>query len=722
MHQFVRRTARAAAAASLAALLASAACPASAGAFTPYTTYYEDGYGKPAQIQPAYKPAGVVGRGPASEEAAKPETAGAETAPAFPSAGLNQPQDLFVDGRDHLYIADTGNNRIVHLDDAGRLVAVLEPKESPLSRPSGLFVDKDGAVYVADTGNGRVAKLDASGKLLREYRRPETSQLPASFKYEPTKLVVDKRGFLYIVTLGAVEGLLQLDPDGRFQRFFGSNKVAFSLFDSFKRLVYTREMYRRELAKLPGATVNAAIDRDGFVYTVTKDIKTDQVKKLNIAGLNQLESRGEFASAKRDSFGEAGWWADRQTPPQLQDIAVDPDGNMSVVDAVTGTISQYDANGSLLFYWGGPEIAATSKLGVVKSAAAIAATSKGELLVLDGANGLVQAFRPTEFGSLVHRASKLTREGRYAESEPLWREAVRLDAYYTPALIGLAKAAYNGERYKEAQALFFRAGVREGYSDAFWQTRLVWFQRHFAPLMNAAAAALLVLFLADRLTRRSPFRERVRRRLRDRSGFAGQLRHAGDLLRHPIDGFRAIRHDGKAGLASSALALGLALASFSFMKAETGFAFNPAVYTGVKLGPLLAQFVAVWTGWVVSNFLVSSLMRGEGRLRDVCFGSAYALLPLIVVGVPLTLLSRAFTLSEQAIFGFAQIALIGWTALFFFWMVQGIQNYSVGEAALNIAFSLLAFAALGILLFTFVSLSGELAGFVYSLYQEVVIR
>jgi hypothetical protein len=54
--------------------------------------------------------------------------------------------------------------------------------------------------------------------------------------------------------------------------------------------------------------------------------------------------------------------------------------------------------------------------------------------------------------------------------------------------------------------------------------------------------------------------------------------------------------------------------------------------------------------------------------------------------------------------------------------VQGIQNYSVGEAILNIIFSLLALAIIATLIFIFYSLSSELINFIYSIYQEVIIR
>ncbi|WJH33902.1 hypothetical protein N6H14_28595 [Paenibacillus sp. CC-CFT747] len=36
---------------------------------------------------------------------------------------------MFIDSKDHLYIADTGNNRIVHLDENDRLVRTIEAKQ-----------------------------------------------------------------------------------------------------------------------------------------------------------------------------------------------------------------------------------------------------------------------------------------------------------------------------------------------------------------------------------------------------------------------------------------------------------------------------------------------------------------------------------------------------------------------------------------------------------------
>lgn len=193
-------------------------------------------------------------------------------------------------------------------------------------------------------------------------------------------------------------------------------------------------------------------------------------------------------------------------------------------------------------------------------------------------------------------------------------------------------------------------------------------------------------------------------------------------MKHPIDGFYAIRYEGKAGFASSLILLALAVAAFGYMQSGTSFMFNPAIHVGVDLLPLTVQFVGIWLGWVISNYLISSLLRGEGRFRDVFFSSSYALFPIILIGIPVTLLSNTLTLNELAIFNFLKLTIFVWIALLTIWMVQGIHNYTFIEALFIILLSLLTLVIIIILIFIFISLSIELVNFIYSLYQEVFIR
>ena len=65
--------------------------------------------------------------------------------------GLSGPQDLFIDADNVLYIADTGNKRLVKYDIRTGEVAG-ELKYSGFATPRGIFVTETGDIYVADSG------------------------------------------------------------------------------------------------------------------------------------------------------------------------------------------------------------------------------------------------------------------------------------------------------------------------------------------------------------------------------------------------------------------------------------------------------------------------------------------------------------------------------------------------------------------------------------------
>ncbi|MFC4779033.1 YIP1 family protein [Paenibacillus sp. GCM10023252] len=704
----------------LTSIAAALAYPHVAWGDVPYQTYYRDNYDQQYQIQTAYKPAAALGRELFLEDPKKPGV--------LKHSPLNQPQDLFIDNNNHIYIADTGNNRIVQLDEQGSLIRLLTLEDNPLNRPQGIYVHDNGDIYIADTGNHRILRLNQAGELIKEIVRPQSKLIPSSFKFDPVKVVVDKRGFLYIATLGGYQGLLQLDPQGAFQGFFGANKTSASFIDSVKRLLYSREMYEREISKLPGSITSVDKSKEGFIYTVTKEVNKGQLKKLNIAGLDQLTGKGEFADSMSDGrFGES--IRERRSASagsaQLNDLTVDRDSNMTVIDSRLNVVSQYDGNGNLLFYWGGAAGDTTTKLGLVRIPSAIASDSANQLYILDSENNVVQKYVLSEFGKLVHQANGLTQDGRYEESEPYWKEVYRQNAYYVPAVLGLAKAAYQKGEYKKAQKLFRDAGWAQGYSDSYWQNRLLWFQNKFGLFMNVMILLFVLAFLIRFILRRLNVQIIQKRKASPShtpTKLRGQLGHALYIVKHPLDGFYGIRHEGRGGLLSATILLLLALAAYGFIRSRTSFIFNPSVIVDVGILNALLQFGIFWIGFVTANYLTSSLSQGEGRFRDVYTASAYAMTPFIWVGVPLTILSGVMTLNEQSIYYFLHYGLYGWAALLLFWQVQGVQNFSVGEAVKNLLLTILTMFVIAILLFIVFSLTNELVRFIYSIYQEVAIR
>ena len=466
----------------LALLIALMADYGVARAEVPYRTFSYDTQNREFFVQPAYIPISYIGYNivPGGPDSPEP-------------TNLNEPADIFIDDRDHIYIADTKNNRIIHLDNNQNLVKIVGDKDGPgkLTEPNGVYVHKDNTIYVADTGNKRIVVFSPSGEFVREYTRPDTPLLDESFSFEPTKLVVDKRGFLYVATNNGYQGLIVMDGDkGEFQGFFGANKVPFNLIDYLKRKFFTEDQLAKEIKKLPGSVSNVAIDSDGLIYTTSISVAQGHIKKLNFSGKDLLGEK--VYGPKYVTLNEERLFVD---------VAVDRMGNISGIEAHSGVIYQYDALGDLLFAFGGKN-EGFNKLGLFNYPSSIEVDSKGNMYIVDRTASLIQIFRPTEFANLVHKATELFMLGKYEESEGPWKEVLHLNSRFYKAHLGLAKSYYRKRQFDRAMEEFRLAGDPTGYSEAFWQVRLLWIQKNFSKYMTGAIILFVVYLLARYLLRK----------------------------------------------------------------------------------------------------------------------------------------------------------------------------------------------------------------------------
>jgi hypothetical protein len=94
---------------------------------------------------------------------------GTSAAPQF-----NNPHQLAVDALGNLFVADTGNHRVVKVDPLGVMTVVAgtgtagssgdngPATSATLRSPEGVAVDTAGNVYIADTGNHKIRVVEAS--------------------------------------------------------------------------------------------------------------------------------------------------------------------------------------------------------------------------------------------------------------------------------------------------------------------------------------------------------------------------------------------------------------------------------------------------------------------------------------------------------------------------------------------------------------------------------
>jgi DNA-binding beta-propeller fold protein YncE len=120
---------------------------------------------------------------------------------------FSRPMGIAANSKDHIFVADTGNDRVQEFTPDGTFVRVIG--EGELLTPMKVAFDKQDRLYVADSVRNRIAVFtpDASGV----YRL--TGSLTDGIK-EPVYVAVDDRGRVFVST-NRVAGVYMFGPDGK---------------------------------------------------------------------------------------------------------------------------------------------------------------------------------------------------------------------------------------------------------------------------------------------------------------------------------------------------------------------------------------------------------------------------------------------------------------------------------------------------------------------------
>mgnify|MGYP003880209075 CR=1 FL=1 len=460
----------------------------------PYTSYNYDYWGTPIPAPAAYVPSMIIDG----------KSLGIEP--------FNNPSDLITGQDNKVYIADTGNNRIVIIDENWKLDRIIDKfvkdgKTDTFKNPRGLFVTQDGDIYVADTDNARIIHLDSEGNFVREIGAPESDILPADFVFRPTALVVDRAKRMYIVAQGVNQGLIELDNKGMFTGYMGASKVIPNMVDYFWKLISTDEQRRRLELYVPTEYNNISIDNDGFIYVTTssialedidyaisnrsKDDKYAPIRKLNPTGTDVLRRNGYFPPVGDVYFRSRGYAESGNS--QLTDVCVEDSGIYSVLDKKKGRIFTYDTDGNLLFVFG----SIGNRVGNFRNPVALDSVN-GCFAVLDSNMCQITVFEPTDYGRLVKEAVELHLNGKYDESAARWQEVIKYNANSELAYIGLGKAALRKDDYRAAMKYFKLGNKKDYYSKAFDLYR----QEVIGDNFGTVVMVLLALIIAVKLFKR----------------------------------------------------------------------------------------------------------------------------------------------------------------------------------------------------------------------------
>ena len=194
------------------------------------------------------------------------------------------------------------------------------------------------------------------------------------------------------------------------------------------------------------------------------------------------------------------------------------------------------------------------------------------------------------------------------------------------------------------------------------------------------------------------------------------------LIFHPFDGFWDLKREKK-GTISAALTFVVAtIFMMVVQKQNTAFLFNENRLEYIDVLVDIITVGMLYILWVVSNWCLTSLMDGEGKMKDIAIFTGYSLLPMFLIQFPLIGVSHMITVEEGTFYYVFTVISYIWVVALLLIGMSVTHQYSMKKTILT---TILTIVGMGIILFIgllFFSVIQQIVTFVITIYKEVRFR
>ena len=212
---------------------------------------------------------------------------------------------MAVDRDGNIYVADTGNKRVVKFDRQGKFLSEWKGGKDPFVEPVGIAIAPNGDVYVLEPEKDGAQRFSATGQYLGKVG-------DGLGLYRPRGLSIDGAGVLYFANTG------------------GNNVV------------------RTSASSQPGGNIGGAGQKNGQFAQLT-DVAVDASGNIFVA---------DTYNQRIQVFAPDGRYVTQWGIPSAgtalgPHIAIGPDGTVYATDPDNHQFSAYSPDGSILATWGG---------------------------------------------------------------------------------------------------------------------------------------------------------------------------------------------------------------------------------------------------------------------------------------------------------------------------------------------------------------------------------
>ena len=653
---------------------------------------------------------------------------------------LSNPGDLVTDDAHNIYIADTGNNRIVVLDRYYKVKFIISEFDNDqgvpdsLAAPQGVFVSEPNEKYgkmiwVCDTGSNRIVLFDEFGNFCKVIEEPESSLFDTDSVYKPVAIAVDAYNRLYVVSSTTYQGVIVMTDEGEFTGFIGAQAVYLTPWQIIWRRFQTKEQREASESVIATEFNNIAINKSkNLVYATTSSIedsnvidsirgndksgKYSPVKLLNANGTEIMRRNGFWIPVGEIDYAQGS--TDEITGVStVIDVAVGPENTWSLIDEKRNRIYTYDFDGNLLFAFGDNG----TMLGNLGSIEAIAYQGT-TMLVLDKTNNNITAFQRTEYGDVLLQAIAAESTQDYELAINLWTDVLKRNSNFDSAYVGIGQAMYRNKDYENSLSYFESAYDTTNWSNSYQAIRKEWMSTYFLLMLLIIVAVIVgvVLFFSTM----GKINKRVATSGKKRT-FWHEIAYGFHVIFHPFDGFWDLKHEKRGSIRGAIFFIVLAIATFYYQAIGQGYLLNPrGFYSGIWtqiLGVLVPLLL-----FVLANWCLTTLFEGEGSFKDIFVACSYSLVPIPLIIIPATIFSNFCINTETDIIGLLTTFAFIWLGILIFFGTMVTHDYSMGKNVITCLGTIVAMVFIMFVAVLFTTLVGKIVSLITNIVTEIQYR
>ena len=206
------------------------------------------------------------------------------------------------------------------------------------------------------------------------------------------------------------------------------------------------------------------------------------------------------------------------------------------------------------------------------------------------------------------------------------------------------------------------------------------------------------------------------------NSYKAGLKYAFHVISHPFDGFWDLAHEHKGNLAAAItfLALFLIIRVAKLMFTSFQFISAPIQHINVfeEAGSLLVPFLVL----CLANWAMTTLFDGKGRFKDIFIAMCYALVPYILIQLPMIFVSNMLAFDEASFYSVLLVISVIWCVFLAFTGLMEVHDYGPGKTFVFLIATVVGACVILFLALTFFSLLSDALGYFVTFYREIVFR